>query len=937
MSTIRVDRITPYQSGSVAIESLSISNLEIEGTLTASIQEGYVLVGGSGNVSTLAATSSFGGGDSTDITALNSYTESADGRISNLESTTSSLEGQISSLNSFTSSYNSGSFTGSFVGDGSGLTGVGSIIDTSSFATTGSNVFIGTQTISGSILVSGSINSDGYELEASSTETIPVLNDSFDLDFSGSIVGITSTFIEKSLVLGDGKILVAGRFTTVDGHATNDIARLNSDGTLDTSFSAPIFSGSNFAGGDAAAWINTFVTQSDDKILVGGNFVRVDGGVREGIARLNTDGTLDTTFVTQSFIDFSTSGGVRDIVIQDDAKILFVGDFTSGSRRVNTDGTLDTSFDIGREAVAQFNNQPLAFNNGEFYSVALLDSGSEQAVLIGGSFTQWGSFSNYNHLVKLNHSGALDFDFAGADLDIITGNSSDRIEKIKVGDDGYIYVAGRFRDTGIGNNAGFARITTTDEGNGVGAINTSLRTYISGSFVNDFDFYDGDKILLGGSFTLFGNPAFSVTSANRFAIIRQSTGGLVSNWSTDGLASKYNLNTGSVNSVTLLPNDNVLVGGSFTSASFPSTAREGLASLKLTGFGDVTTTIDYSITADTNELLISSSNTRFSGDITASVISGSFVGDGSGLQNLPAVDTFPYTGNAVISGSITISGSILQTGIGENNTIIGSGSGTTPAGSVWNTFIGANAGQSNIAGADNTFIGAETGKNQIGGLSNTFVGSSTGTATISGDENSFLGAYSGEANTSGYNNTFIGKSAGSQNTEGFSNTFVGRRAGSGNILGLYNVAIGAGTGTTLGSYNGSIFIGDGANPQANLQDNQIVIGRNAVGNGSNTTTIGNSSTTATYLRGALNLTHITSPHIVSGSLILSGSETISGSLNVSGSMNVDGSVNVDGSGYIVLLQLSASQEYADDFDAAAGGVPLGGLYRDGGNVRIRIV
>jgi uncharacterized delta-60 repeat protein len=678
MSTIRVDRITPYQSGSVEIQGLSTSTLRIDGALTASIQEGYVLVGGSGNVSTLAATSSFGGGGgSTDITALNSFTESADGRFSNLESatsslqsevdaiksftasaddrldnlesTTSSLEGQVNSLNSFTSSYNSGSFSGSFVGDGSGLTGVGSIIDTSSFATTGSNVFIGTQTISGSILVSGSINSDGYELEASSTETIPVLNDSFDLDFSGSIVGITSTFIEKSLVLGDGKILVAGRFTTIGGHATNDIARLNSDGTLDTSFSAPIFSGSNYAGGDAAAWINTFVTQSDGKIIVGGNFWLVDGDQRDGIARLNTNGTLDTSFVTQSFDSFSNSGGVRDIVIQDDNKIVFVGNFTSGSRRVNTDGTLDNTFDVAAAAISQFNNQPLAFNNGEFYSVALLDSGSEQAVLIGGSFTQWGSFSNYNHLVKLNHSGALDFDFAGADLDIITGNSSDRIEKIKVGDDGYIYVAGRFRDTGIGNNAGFARITTTDEGNGVGAIDTGFRTYISGSFVNDFDFYDSDKILLGGSFTTFGNPSFFTTSANRFVIIDQNDGGLVTNWSTDGLASKYNLNTGSVNSVTLLPSDNVLVGGTFTSASSPQTAREGLASLKLTGFGNVTTTSDYSITATTNQLLISSSNTEFNGFVVLSQVSSSY--------NF-ADDTAAQAGGVPLGGLYHTSGSI---------------------------------------------------------------------------------------------------------------------------------------------------------------------------------------------------------------------------------------------------------------------------------------
>jgi hypothetical protein len=72
MSTLQVDRIIPYQSASVLVEGLSAPNLattgsntfvgnqNIQGTLTASIQEGFALVGGVGNVSTLVATSSFG-------------------------------------------------------------------------------------------------------------------------------------------------------------------------------------------------------------------------------------------------------------------------------------------------------------------------------------------------------------------------------------------------------------------------------------------------------------------------------------------------------------------------------------------------------------------------------------------------------------------------------------------------------------------------------------------------------------------------------------------------------------------------------------------------------------------------------------------------------------------------------------------------------------
>jgi hypothetical protein len=92
MSTIRVDRITPYQSGSVAIEGLNITNLTIDGTLTASLQQGYVWVGNSSGRTTAVSTGSFVGG--------------------------------------------------------------GGTINTGSFATTGSNSFIGNQQISGSLSVS---------------------------------------------------------------------------------------------------------------------------------------------------------------------------------------------------------------------------------------------------------------------------------------------------------------------------------------------------------------------------------------------------------------------------------------------------------------------------------------------------------------------------------------------------------------------------------------------------------------------------------------------------------------------------------------------------------------------------------------------------------------------------------------------------------------
>jgi hypothetical protein len=367
-----------------------------------------------------------------------------------------------------------------------------------------------------------------------------------------------------------------------------------------------------------------------------------------------------------------------------------------------------------------------------------------------------------------------------------------------------------------------------------------------------------------------------------------------------------------------------LVGGTFTSASFPSTAREGLASFKLAGLGDVTTTSEYTITATANQLLISSSNTYFSGDITASVISGSFVGDGSGLTGVGS--SLP---SGVVSGSTQV--------LGGSNILSSSVTNFTNYSQSVDTRISSIVTGTGFATTgSNTFVGNQqiTGSLRVSG--------SIGQTGI-GEGNTFIGLGAGAVNnpTSGIYNTFIGPNAGVGNGLGNTNVAIGPDSLAGNSSGDSNIAIGNEAGRYSEGYgnnltvNNSVFIGNGTQAKADNQTNQIVIGNYATGNGSNTTTIGTSSTTATYLRGKLILSGSVAQEIT-GSLRVSGNEIITGSLSVTGSLNVSGSVNVNGSGFIILSQLSASQEYADDFDAAAGGVPLGGLYRYGGLVRIRI-
>lgn len=147
--------------------------------------------------------------------------------------------------------------------------------------------------------------------------------------------------IRSQYVLPNNKILVGGNFSSANGAPINRISRLNANGSIDTSFNPGL---------GASGPVECISVQADGKILIGGSFTSVNGQSHPRIARLNANGSLDNTF--NAGLGFNST--VRGIAIQTNGKIIVTGGFSQFNGqsasfivRLNPDGTSDTTFDVG--------------------------------------------------------------------------------------------------------------------------------------------------------------------------------------------------------------------------------------------------------------------------------------------------------------------------------------------------------------------------------------------------------------------------------------------------------------------------------------------------------------------------------------------------------------------------------------------------------------
>jgi len=374
----------------------------------------------------------------------------------------------------------------------------------------------------------GSLTNSTVNIVASAAYNQPPgnLDPTFDpaVNFNGNVLSLA--------LQSNGQIVAGGVFTSVDGANLNHVARLNTDGTLDTSFMYDL-AGANDD-------VNAVLSQTDDRILIGGAFGAVNGSVFNHVARLMTDGTVDTSFQPGSGADNAVyalaetfQNGSRELYVGG-AFSAFDGFLSPGIVRLNNYGSVDPSFATGLGA------------NGAVYAVAAYPTNAvynNGGVLVGGTFT---NFENVvvGNLVRLNLNGSVDTNFS---LNLLANNT---VRAIAIQSDGKILIGGDFTNVDGQTANHLARLTTN------GLLDVSFATNLLSGFNGTVDaiaIQPDNRIAVSGQFN-------NANGVNRNDITR-----LLPNGSVDTTINFGDGANGAVDTLLIQPtNDFLVIGGAFT-------------------------------------------------------------------------------------------------------------------------------------------------------------------------------------------------------------------------------------------------------------------------------------------------------------------------------------------------------------------------------------
>jgi uncharacterized delta-60 repeat protein len=384
----------------------------------------------------------------------------------------------------------------------------------------------------------------------------------------------SSVYATSSLYLPDGKILITGNFFSINGIDRYGLAALNNNGTVAETF---------IKGAHYPASILKIIPQPNAKIIIGGNFYSVNGVDRKSLARLNADGSLDSSFNINLTTDSGSSGTVWSGALQQDGKILIAGEFVrvngsvrSGIVRINTDNTIDSTFSVLEAAnlifrdikiqpdgkivagssfgVKRFNadgsvdNTWVGAANDSVRAVAIQPDGK---IIIVGNFTAVNG-TNRNRIARLNVNGSIDPTFVA--------NANQTVNSAALSQDGKILVAGDFTVINSTSLNRLARLNTD------GSLDTSFNIGSGANRrINTLAILPDGKILVAGIFNNFAG-------ANRERVVRLKTNGTIDLSFAGNLSLFAQGGEGAnVSALALQSNGSLLIGGYFTSVNASNT------------------------------------------------------------------------------------------------------------------------------------------------------------------------------------------------------------------------------------------------------------------------------------------------------------------------------------------------------------------------------
>jgi uncharacterized delta-60 repeat protein len=473
---------------------------------------------------------------------------------------------------------------------------------------------------------------------------------SIDLTFNTNdtgydIISGTDERVICNKLQSDGKIIIGGNFSKYNGVSANRIARLNSDGSLDTTFNI----GTGFTTTSTNQGITEIVLQAEGKIIVAGTFTAYNGIECKDLVRLNTDGTLDTTFN----IGTGFNNTINSISVQSDGKIFACGAFTSFNNlsmnyivKLNSDGSLDNSLDsinlLANAPISDFaiqtNGQIVIIGNFTTYggypqnkvarlnpngsldymfndqgtgfvgttSCVAIHTGGK--IIIGGNFTSYNGISK-NHLIRLDIDGTIDTTF---NTGTVTGPSS-AVTSVNIQSDGKIMILGSFTSYNNINRNKIARLNSS------GSLDTSFN--IDTNFLEANYFYDPSDVypspifysistLTNGKMILAGQ--FQTNTFSGANIKKINTNGTFD--TSFNITSVTGAN-GPINAIAIQNDGKLIVAGGFS--EFNSYLSPGIVRLNVNGTvdssflsnfytkgGTVTTINDISIQSDGKILVI---------------------------------------------------------------------------------------------------------------------------------------------------------------------------------------------------------------------------------------------------------------------------------------------------------------------------------------------